>query len=194
MVNPQSWNRYSYVENDPVHNVDPLGLLRGYPDPEFDPCSGLPYGGGPPIKPSPPKLPICTIRVYDRLIEAVHGIPIPGARHGYIVFTFYGERWFFEGQHVGKYLKAVGTALGYLRADNPERDHLAGQISGAEVCAWFTILMHDVDVVNDANIRYNLFGPNSSSVLRYMLESLPESWWYRIPFMIGYGSRLPGIE
>jgi uncharacterized protein RhaS with RHS repeats len=34
LVNPQSWNRYSYVENDPIHNVDPLGLLVAPPGPE----------------------------------------------------------------------------------------------------------------------------------------------------------------
>jgi RHS repeat-associated protein len=38
MVDPQSWNRYSYVENDPIHNVDPLGLFRNYPEPGEDPC------------------------------------------------------------------------------------------------------------------------------------------------------------
>ena len=38
LVNPQSWNRFSYVENDPIHNVDSLGLLRAYPEPGFDPC------------------------------------------------------------------------------------------------------------------------------------------------------------
>jgi RHS repeat-associated protein len=39
---PQSWNRYSYVTNDPLHNTDPLGLFRvgislpgGY---VLDPC------------------------------------------------------------------------------------------------------------------------------------------------------------
>ena len=28
MTNPQSFNRYSYVQNDPVNFVDPLGLDR----------------------------------------------------------------------------------------------------------------------------------------------------------------------
>ncbi len=53
LVDPQSWNRYSYVENDPIHNVDPSGLLRAIPPNEgVDPCGGY-YG--PPIK--PPTLP-----------------------------------------------------------------------------------------------------------------------------------------
>lgn len=38
LVNPQSWNRYSYVENDPIHNVDPSGLFARVPTPE-DPDS-----------------------------------------------------------------------------------------------------------------------------------------------------------
>ena len=39
LVDPQSWNRYSYVENDPLHNIDPLGLLIAVPGPP-DSCSG----------------------------------------------------------------------------------------------------------------------------------------------------------
>ena len=40
---PQSWNRYSYVENDPIHNVDPLGLVAAYPT--LDPCCNLEHCG-----------------------------------------------------------------------------------------------------------------------------------------------------
>jgi hypothetical protein len=41
-VNPQSWNRYSYVLNDPIHNVDPLGLFESTsPEVSPDPC-GIP--------------------------------------------------------------------------------------------------------------------------------------------------------
>jgi RHS repeat-associated protein len=39
LVNPQGWNRYSYVENDPIHNVDPSGLLASVTDPD-NPDSG----------------------------------------------------------------------------------------------------------------------------------------------------------
>ena len=46
LVNPQSWNRYSYVLNDPIHNVDPLGLLESVPaEVEADPCSSVPETG-----------------------------------------------------------------------------------------------------------------------------------------------------
>jgi RHS repeat-associated protein len=43
LVNPQSWNRYSYVLNDPIHNVDPLGLFEGVaPEVLPDPCGLTP--------------------------------------------------------------------------------------------------------------------------------------------------------
>ena len=52
--NPQSWNRYAYVFNDPMNYVDPLGLFTcgsiwvtcGSPDPT-DPTGGGGGGTGP---------------------------------------------------------------------------------------------------------------------------------------------------
>jgi RHS repeat-associated protein len=42
MTNPQSWNRYAYVENDPVNYNDPEGLSReGVPYNPFDGYDGL---------------------------------------------------------------------------------------------------------------------------------------------------------
>jgi RHS repeat-associated protein len=35
-VNPQSWNRYAYVMNDPLRNVDPDGLFCVWDDGSFD--------------------------------------------------------------------------------------------------------------------------------------------------------------
>jgi len=43
--NPQSWNRYAYVTNNPLASVDPLGLDDGGCDPEDPSCGG---GGGDP--------------------------------------------------------------------------------------------------------------------------------------------------
>jgi RHS repeat-associated protein len=42
--NPQSWNRYSYVENDPVNFLDPTGLERSSIE-EFMGCVDAPFGG-----------------------------------------------------------------------------------------------------------------------------------------------------
>jgi RHS repeat-associated protein len=41
-ANPQSWNRYAYVQNDPVNLVDPPGLMT-YPSEGCPQCGG----GGP---------------------------------------------------------------------------------------------------------------------------------------------------
>ena len=73
-----------------------------------------------------------------------------------------------------------------------------GTITGPQVCGAFATLQADVAKINGANITYNKFGPNSSSALRYMLQSLQSllgSSWYHIPWtMVGYGTRLPGLE
>lgn len=48
-TNPQSLNRYSYVENDPVNFIDPMGLLK-YIGPVYPPNNpsyvGTEYGFG----------------------------------------------------------------------------------------------------------------------------------------------------
>jgi RHS repeat-associated protein len=43
MLNPQSFNRYAYVENDPINRVDPLGLQPQFPPPPtfYDPNRDL---------------------------------------------------------------------------------------------------------------------------------------------------------
>jgi RHS repeat-associated protein len=74
--NPQSWNRYAYVQNDPLNYIDPSGLLRsaasgplpqdgeggGGPPPAgcsvngvwTSPCPGVPSGGSPSPQPNKP--------------------------------------------------------------------------------------------------------------------------------------------
>ncbi len=81
LVNPQSWNRYSYVENDPIHNVDPLGLLASYP--EVDPCCSPEHCGGPEEgepAPASPKPLRCEISI---VLQRVKGIP--GLYHALIL-------------------------------------------------------------------------------------------------------------
>ena len=103
----------------------------------------------------------------------------------------------FEGEHSGTQLTAVDTYTGdgpALPRDNPFRDHLDGTLTGPEVCDWLAILDGAASNINGANICYRGFGPNSNSALRYMLGSLPDQTWYHMPWMIGWGSLLPGIE
>jgi RHS repeat-associated protein len=98
---PQSWNRYAYVENDPIHNVDPKGLFLDYPLPEEpDSCGvGLIVL---PAEPEPPSTP-CEIKIrvkgkklssidtrtdinstnYDKLGEYEHDV-----RDGYWFFIY----------------------------------------------------------------------------------------------------------
>src|SRR6266705_4148627 len=44
--NPQSWNRYAYVLNNPLNLVDPFGLCGGGPLNPDDPCVPFSYGAG----------------------------------------------------------------------------------------------------------------------------------------------------
>jgi len=50
VANPQSFNRFAYVHNDPGNLVDPSGLdpQDPAPTPHIDPATGLPYPGGVP--------------------------------------------------------------------------------------------------------------------------------------------------
>lgn len=191
---PQSWNRYAYVTNAPVDYIDPLGLLIAAPSPG-DPCGSTPGPSGS-DDPKPLK---CTIEVYHRGIEAFHGLPIPGAKHGYIILRdVLGFAHLFEGQNEKKTGKLIAADTfnhgAALPRDLPLKDRRDGKTTGTEVCAWLIILEIDAIRVNAANIRYRGFGPNSNSVLRFMLQSLPDQTWYHMPFMIGWKSRLPGVE
>jgi hypothetical protein len=68
--------------------------------------------------------------------------------------------------------------------------------SGANVWNWANILQGDVMRLNSIkSVTYNKYGPNSNSVLRYFLESLPSMRWVTdLPFLIGYGTRIPGVN
>jgi RHS repeat-associated protein len=197
---PQTFNRFAFAMNTPQGSIDPLGLFKAEPLPGDTCGTGGGGGGG--------SLPLgsCNIAVFHRLVEFSGGSPFPipvigtliGARHGYIIFTNQlGLPIYFEAIR-GKHLKLEATEALPLNLplpdDNPLVDHSAGQMTGPQVCDWLSILEHDVDVVNAANLHWVILGPNSSSVLRYMLESLPDRSWYHLPKMVGYNVRLPGIE
>jgi hypothetical protein len=139
--------------------------------------------------------PSCTIEVFNRPIEATHGVNFPGAQHGYIEFIDASDDdYYAEGTKSGSILTAfAGPAAGQLPKDIPSDDHIDGTLSGSQVCGWLTTLESDAAKVNAANISYHWYGPNSSSVLRYMLNSLPITSWFSMPWMVGYGSPLPGL-
>ncbi len=214
--NPSSWNRYMYAVADPVNSEDPTGRIVSATDCISNPdlCSNcLPgasfwgagagcYGdGGGPVcggdefnpspdplcyapVPSPPPPPpiICTLTVKYRPID-----DYPPAYHAYLYFTSSdGTADIIEGYRNPSNYLSVSIGTSGLPSDNPSKDPSAGSISGAYVCAWFATLESDRSNVNGAGIIYNKYGPNSNSVLAYMLSSLPStdssgSAWYSLP-------------
>jgi hypothetical protein len=130
----------------------------------------------------------------------IRAADIPGARHGYIVFkvnflSIELATFFFEGQEgPGHVLTAAGIGDNHLDADNPQKDRFDGDAKGLQVCSWIGFLRAAAERVKSAHIHYKWLGPNSSSVLRYMLERLPDHSWFHKPRMVGYNSKLPGIE
>jgi hypothetical protein len=153
--------------------------------------------------PAPPPPPTCTLEVESFPLNRIGGGP---DLHGSLDFTstlYGGFEDVIEGYtDESKLLKAtvdpgnvgpVGNVAGTGTDD--------GVISGANVCSALGILESDASKITAAGIRYNaLFGPNSSSALRYMLQSLNSllgSLWYSIPttmLLTGYNTRLPGLE
>jgi RHS repeat-associated protein len=218
-TNPASWSRYGYVLNDPINFYDPKGRQADTPgigsgsgddggqgsgddpdpsdDENGDADPAWPDPGSPTPPPPPVPKPQCTIKVYDRPIENPVGslVHMPGALHGYILFLdMYGQNVYYaEGQHQGKLLQAyVGLGEGALPGEIPTKNHLDGSRSGLDVCFWLGSLKRDAEWINDLDIPYRWRGPNSNSVLSYMLNSLPDTSWFNMPFMVGYGTRLVG--
>jgi RHS repeat-associated protein len=220
---PQTWNAYMYVMGDPINHRDRSGREQECGDDDSSPCgfdctalpvdsfydpscqmepSGGDSGEGP-VDNSHPDQPTCSISVYNRPIEAFHGLNLPGAQHGFIEFTAAdGTVDFAEGQKNGSLVGAyAGDTGGQLAGDTKvvngvvvPNGNLDGQETGSQVCGWLSTLESDASAVNQQSIGYHWWGPNSSSVLSYMLNSLPDTSWFSLPWMIGYGSKLPGIN
>jgi len=160
----------------------------------------------PPTPPSggsqPPPVPVCTIQVFNRPIEATGPLNIPGFQHGFITFFDPSDdlnTGFFEGQDVGNLLKAIGPGTAPQPKDDPYTDHNDGWVTSTGVCSVFDSLAQDVANINAASITYYEGGPNSNSALHYMLNStnslniFPGYNWYKMPWMIGYSTPLPNI-
>ena len=219
-ANPLSWNRYTYTLGDPVNGTDPQGLDtctgEGCGDGNGNACasgatwcttdteptpqdpSGTENDDAPdPLDPAPvrsvPQQPICELTVESRPLDYFWIRNGPDL-HGFLEFDGPLGSQIIEGLHKGNRLTATVDGV-------PAEGTFDGSIKGAGVCHAITILEHAVTRINAANIPYVPAGPNSSSALRYMLQSLNPLTggvlWYNIPtFMqiFGYYALLPGLE
>ena len=160
----------------------------------------IPGRGAPGTDPDP-AAPQCQLAAYTRGLDAFGGVNVLGAAHAYLVFTDgNGTTTFFEGQDQGGSLKAVGSRYsgppnGYLPSDKPASNNPIGVEAGTSICDLFNTLETDVAKINsNKNVAYNKYGPNSNSVFRYFLQSLPSSSWVNVPSLIGYNSSIPGLN
>jgi hypothetical protein len=182
----------------------------------FTPSPG-PYcqegGTLPPVPveaPTPTSPPTCTLEVESRPLDRF-GIRHGPDLHGYLTFTTSAAPnvdTIIEGLHNGKLLGAgigsPGAPEGQAgNSDNPQSNTDDGSITGAAVCAAFSILESDASKIKNADIAYHgILGPNSSSALRYFLTSLSSLLasfgnWYTIPKsmqLFGYNASLPGLN
>jgi RHS repeat-associated protein len=144
----------------------------------------------------PPPPPTCTLEVESRplgyRVLKNSGIDL----HGFLVYTGPdGTSQVIEGLHQGKLLTATTDGKPASGTDD-------GSITGPSVCAALAILRVDVNQIIGAKITYGGLGPNSSSVLHYVLQSLSYliltngGLWYSIPtsmLLTGYYVSLPGV-
>jgi RHS repeat-associated protein len=177
------------------------------PDPDPEPTD--PTTVDPPEPPAPPSTPppssttqptttqaSCTLEVEDRPLNYFVLRHLRIAVHGFLDFTGQtGVSQIIEGLHTGNLLGATANGA-------PETGEDDGSITGPSVCAALSILQTDVSQIQGAGIRYHALGPNSTSALGYMLQSLSYlnlingGSWYIIPQMMlltGYNVRLPGL-
>jgi len=154
--------------------------------------------------------PACTLEVESRPLN-YFGLRRGPNLHGYLTFsstTDPDDDIVIEGLHNGNLL---GAGIGFPGApkgqpgnyDYPQSNTDDGSITGSAVCAAFSILQSHVSKINNADIAYHgLLGPNSSSALRYLLQSVSSLLasfgnWYTIPQsmqLFGYNVSLPGLN
>jgi RHS repeat-associated protein len=125
-TDPQSLNRYSYTENDPVNHTDPSGLMMiscwdwGYSDGDSYgwACIGYdPWGGYNPDPPPPPDPPPCDPVFFDESQNFnIGGGTFTGADLNYAARVVYAEA-------TGGNTKVNGSYLG--DQVNAERDAIA---------------------------------------------------------------------
>jgi hypothetical protein len=209
LTNPTS-RSFSVMQQD--DSTCPLGPV--YDEANFSPVDG----SGPTVPPlmcmlpgefdqpqSPPnsdipKLPVCTIEAHYRNLATQGGFL---AGHGYL--TFYRsdthQTLIIEGYAGNNHqLMAWNSPVG-IQYDNPSVDKIVGTVpTSTNACTYDpTILGPAVTKINNANILYQLNGPNSNSVWRYLISLLPGFKGGGITVFppataIGYNATLPGVE
>ena len=160
-------------------------------------CTGY---SAPVIQTAAPQLPVCTLTLDIRGSDYLGGFNVLGFAHGYLSMTesnLPSYTTIYEGQNNGNLIGYAGRlGLGSYASDDPATQGVES-VSGTQVCGWDSVLRSDVNQLNDLNIRYNAFGPNSNTFLRYMLMSLPgfAGTLFTIPFpgLIGYNAGIPGL-
>jgi RHS repeat-associated protein len=225
LANPLSFNRYSYASNDPVNRYDPDGATSvcagdlvgsGGINPASNPCA-IGYQvvffaplitlrewddvhPRSPVVSKPPSR-TCTLEVESNPLNS-YGRRGPDL-HGALDFTWTvgtsNVLYVAEGYPNSHNQLVAEVALGIGPVGNtPGGGSNDGSITGPQVCGALDILETAAFQINSANITYNNWGPNSNSVLRYMLQSLNSllgSSWYSIPWtLVGYNTLLPGLE
>jgi len=148
--------------------------------------------------PDRPPLPICTITAHFRTINTTGG---SFAGHGYLTIwsTLTHQTRILEGYTPdGNTLKAWDSRVG-LEADQPSTDEIVGTVpTSTKACTYeWIILSPAITKINNANIPYHYFGPNSNSVWRYLISMLPGfqgAAGFPPASAVGYNSKLPGVE
>ena len=105
LANPQTFNRYAYVNNDPVNLVDPTGLLPGVCPPEMSGPECLsswnPIGGGP-------------INPFDRRSPTPTSVSGGSSGREIIDFTFNASRTYWAIFRGVQYTDANGDEHAYF--------------------------------------------------------------------------------
>jgi RHS repeat-associated protein len=101
ITNPQTWNRYAYLRNNPLNAVDPKGLyLCSSGDDGGDPlCDGADDGGGgggedPQVQPDPITLPVPNPPDFSDLTPTVVGPPVSIAVDFSSSYYYFGPNLF----------------------------------------------------------------------------------------------------
>jgi hypothetical protein len=139
-----------------------------------------------PEKPQP--LQTCTIDFEYRGVGIPAGLNF-GAGHGYLHVITSTADYVVEGYNDNGLLKGQETDHG-LPNDKKGKDRSAGLISGASICNWLPMLDRSIAKVNSDTVTYDKYGPNSNTVLYYVLHQLPgiHDPWYEnpAPGLIGF--------